>query len=142
MRSSKPRKVRYAVIGLGHIVQVAVLPAFKNAQNSELAALISGDPKKQSKMAKQYGVDRVYSYEQYEECLSDGIDAVYIGLPNHLHREYTVRAADAGVHVLCEKPMAPSSEDCQAMIDAAHKNDCKLMIAYRLHFEAGNLHAI
>jgi glucose-fructose oxidoreductase len=87
-------------------------------------------------------VERLYSYDQYEECLSSGVDAVYIVLPNHLHREFTVRAADAGVHVLCEKPMAVTAKDCEAMIAAVQKNKCKLMIAYRLHFEKGNLEAI
>jgi hypothetical protein len=70
------------------------------------------------------------------------VDAVYLVLPNHLHREYTVRAAHAGVHVLCEKPMAVTAEDCKAMIEAADASHAKLMIAYRLHFEQGNLEAI
>jgi len=136
------RKIRYAVVGLGHIAQVAVLPAFKNAKNSELAALVSGDPEKQKKLGRKYGIDRIYSYEEFEECLQHDIDAVYITLPNHLHREYAVRAAKAGVHVLCEKPMAPTQQDCQAMIDAAESNNLRLMIAYRLHFEKANLEAI
>jgi predicted dehydrogenase len=142
MKSEGRRKIRYAVAGLGHLAQVAVLPAFKQRANSELVALISGDPKKQTKVSKKYGVDHVYSYDQYEECLSQGVDAVYIVLPNHLHRDFTVRALNAGVHVLCEKPMAVTKEDCEAMIGAAEKNDRKLMIAYRLHFEKGNLEAI
>ncbi len=71
-----------------------------------------------------------------------GIDAVYIGLPNHMHRAYSEAAARAGVNVLCEKPMAVHPEDCEAMIDAARESNVKLMIAYRLHFERGNLSAI
>src|SRR2546422_793029 len=137
---SKP-KMRYAVVGLGHIAQVAVLPAFKSAFNSELAALVSSDPEKHRKLARKYGVDHVYAYEEYDECLQN-VDAVYLALPNHLHREFAVRAANARVHVLCEKPMAVTEDDCQAMIDAADENGVKLMIAYRLHFEAGNLEAI
>src|SRR5258705_1736102 len=140
--TTKRRKIRYAVVGLGHLAQVAVLPAFKRAPNSELVALVSGERKKLTKLSRQYGVERLYSYDQYEECLSSGVDAVYIVLPNHLHREFTVRAADAGVHVLCEKPMAVTAKDCEAMIAAVQKNKCKLMIAYRLHFEKGNLEAI
>jgi len=70
------------------------------------------------------------------------VDAVYLALPNHMHREYAVRAAEARVHVLCEKPMAVTEKECTEMIDAAEKNGIKLMIAYRLHFEAGNLEAI
>jgi glucose-fructose oxidoreductase len=135
------RKIRYAVVGLGHIAQVAVLPAFKTADNSELAAIVSGEPEKKEKLRKQYRLERVYSYEDYERALAE-VDAVYLALPNHLHREYAVRAARARVHVLCEKPMAVTEEECQAMIDAANENGVKLMIAYRLHFEAGNLEAI
>ena len=139
-RTSKIR-IRYAVVGLGHIAQVAVLPAFKTARNSELFALVSDDAAKLHSLGKKYKIDHLYSYDDYSRALSN-VDAVYIALPNHLHREYAVRAAAAGVHVLCEKPMAPSSEDCHAMINAAHQNRTKLMIAYRLHFEAGNLEAI
>lgn len=135
------RKIRYAVVGLGHIAQVAVLPAFRNAGNSELFALVSGDAEKREKLGKKYSLDHLYSYEDYSRALSN-VDAVYLALPNHLHREYAVRAAAAGVHVLCEKPMAVSSEECEAMIAAAEQNHAKLMIAYRLHFEAGNLEAI
>lgn len=138
---SRGRKVRYAVVGLGHIAQVAVLPAFRNAPNSELAAIVSGDPEKGDKMGKKYRVKQVYAYEDYDHALSE-VDAVYLALPNHMHREYTVRAAQARVHVLCEKPMAVTEAECQEMIDAAQENGVKLMIAYRLHFEAGNLEAV
>lgn len=140
--STSSRQIRYAVVGLGHLAQAAVLPAFKNAGNSQLVALVSGDPKKQKKLAAKHKVDRVYSYDQYEQCLADGVDAVYIVLPNHLHKEYAVRAAEAGVHVLCEKPMAVTSEECEAMMRAAAGHHVKLMIAYRLHFEESNLEAV
>ncbi len=96
MKSRGNKAVRYAVVGLGHIAQVAVLPGFKNPKNSELVALVSADPEKQQKLAQQYNVERVYSYERYDECLSQGIDAVYIALPNHLHRDYSIRALMAG----------------------------------------------
>jgi glucose-fructose oxidoreductase len=87
-------------------------------------------------------VDRLYTYDQYEDCLRAGeVDAVFIALPNHLHREYAVRAARAGVHVLCEKPMALTEQDCKAMIAAARRGRVKLMVAYRLHFEEANLKA-
>jgi predicted dehydrogenase len=135
------RKVRYAVVGLGHLAQVAVLPAFKNAPNSELVAIVSGEAEKRRKLGKKYRLEHVYSYEEYDRALAE-VDAVYLVVPNHLHREYTERAADAGVHVLCEKPMAVTEEDCESMIEAASNNHVKLMIAYRLHFEAANLQAI
>lgn len=136
------RQIRYAVVGLGHLAQSAILPAFKSAANSRLVALVSGDPKKQKKLAAKYKIDRVYAYDQYDQCLADGVDAVYLVLPNHLHKEYAVRAAQAGVHVLCEKPMAVSSQDCEAMIRTAADHHVKLMIAYRLHFEESNLDAV
>jgi len=138
------RKVRYAVVGLGYISQIAVLPAFAHArENSELVALVSGDKEKLDTLSEKYNVPRSYSYQHYEECLSSGeIDAVYIALPNHLHRQYAEAAAKAGVHILCEKPMAKDEQECEAMIQAASQNDVKLMIAYRLHFEEGNLCAV
>jgi predicted dehydrogenase len=140
-----PRKqVRYAVVGLGHIAQMAVLPAFGNARrNSRLAALVSGDPVKRDQLSKQYRVERTYSYEQYDEMLKSGeVDAVYIALPNSLHAEYAIRAAQAGVHVLVEKPMAVTEEQCEHMAQAARDAGVKLMVAYRLHFERANLEAI
>ena len=141
-RSSR-RKVRYAVVGLGHIAQVAVLPAFAHAsRNSEIGALVSDDETKLRKVGARYGVSARYSYDRFEECLESGIDAVYIALPNHLHREYTERAAKKGVHVLCEKPMAVTAKDGEAMIRACDRAGVKLMIAYRLHFEAANLTAV
>lgn len=142
--TGKKRKVRYAVVGLGYISQIAVLPAFAHArQNSELTALVSGDHQKLRALSRKYNVSHAYSYERYSDCLDSGeIDAVYIALPNHMHRAYTEGAAEAGIHVLCEKPMALDEADCEAMIVAAEKKHIKLMIAYRLHFERGNLDAI
>jgi predicted dehydrogenase len=142
-KQAEKRKIRYGVVGLGNIAQVAVLPAFTHAENCELAALVSDDPEKLEKLGRRYKVKARFSYQQFDECLGSGVvDAVYIALPNHLHREYAVRAARAGVHVLCEKPMAVTEDDCLAMIRAAEENGVKLMVAYRLHFEESNLKAI
>jgi len=143
-RANKRRKIRYAVVGLGYIAQVAVLPAFAHARrNSVLAALVSDDEEKRKEVGEMYGIKRTYTYAQYDECLRSGeIDAVYIALPNTMHRDFTERAARAGIHVLCEKPMAISEEECQAMIAACEEHSVKLMIAYRLHFEQANLNAI
>ncbi len=140
-KKKSAKKIRYAVVGLGHLAQVAVLPAFARAPNSELVAIVSGDPTKRRKLGRKYGLEHVYSYEEYSRAL-EVVDAVYIVLPNHMHRDYAVAAAEAGVHVLCEKPMAVTEEDCEGMIDAAETNHVKLMIAYRLHFEKANLDAI
>ena len=136
------RKIRYAVVGLGHIAQVAMLPAFEHAENSQLVALVSDDEKKLSELSKSHGVEKTFSYAAFDECLATGVDAVYIAVPNHLHKEYAVRTARAGVHVLCEKPMAVNEAECREMMDAAEQGKVKLMIAYRLHFEKGNLEAI
>ena len=137
------KPVRYAVVGLGFISQLTVLPAFRNARrNSRLVALVSGDAAKRRALGQLYGVP-TYGYDEYDALLASGdIDAVYIGLPNHLHREYTVRAARAGVHVLCEKPLAVTEADCAAMIAACKRGRVKLMTAYRLHFEKMTLTAI
>ncbi len=135
--------VRFAVVGLGHFAQVAVLPAMKRLKDVELAALVSGDPEKRAVLGDQYSVERRCDYGELEALLqSKAIDAGYIATPNDTHAEYCMRAARHGVHVLCEKPMAPTSSECEAMIDVAEAHDVRLMIAYRLHFESGNLSAI
>ncbi|HYD55746.1 MAG TPA: Gfo/Idh/MocA family oxidoreductase [Burkholderiales bacterium] len=138
------KQVRYAVVGLGHIAQVAVLPAFANARrNAKLAALVSGDPVKRQAMSEKYGVAKTCSYEEYDALLKSGdIDAVYIALPNSHHADYAIRAARAGIHVLCEKPMAVTQEECDAMAGAARAAGVRLMVAYRLHFERANLEAV
>jgi predicted dehydrogenase len=134
--------VSYAVVGLGHIAQVAVLPAFAHAKrNSRLAALVSDDPAKLRAVAPRYRIKNTYSYDEYDACLEQ-VDAVYIALPNSMHADYTIRAARAGVHVLCEKPMAVTADECRQMIDACREHGVKLMIAYRLHFEEINLAAV
>jgi predicted dehydrogenase len=136
------KKIRYAVVGLGHIAQTAVLPAFKHAENSELAALVTGNPEKDHELSERYGV-KAYAYDDLESALdNEEVDAVYIATPNIFHREHTQRAVQAGVHVLCEKPMATTQDDCEALMRAAARNNVKLMIAYRLHFNDANLYAV
>ena len=137
------RQIRYAVVGLGHIAQVAVLPAFGNARrNSKLAALVAGDAAKLEALAGRYGVSTGCGYGDYDAlCKSGDIDAVYLCLPNSLHCDYAVRAARAGIHVLCEKPMALTEEECEQMAAAARAGGVRLMVAYRLHFERTNLEA-
>jgi len=143
-RSKKAeRQVGYAVVGLGHFAQDAILPAFEHAkENSRLAALVSGDPEKARELGERYGVP-VFSYERLEECLAlPEVEAVYIAVPNSLHSEYAVRAARAGAHVLCEKPLATTEAECREMIRACEESDVRLMTAYRLHFEQANLTAV
>jgi predicted dehydrogenase len=142
-RRSDRRTVGYAVIGLGHIAQTAMLPAFAHAKkNSRLAAVVSGDATKRKALGDRYRVP-AFRYEDLDAVLArDDVDAVYIALPNTEHADYAVRAARAGVHVLTEKPMATSEEDCRRMIDAADDAGVKLMVAYRLHFEPANVGAV
>jgi predicted dehydrogenase len=136
-------KIGYAVVGLGYIAQAAVMPAFAHAKrNSRLVALVSDDPGKRAALSRRYRVPHAYDYAGYAECLENpDVQAVYIALPNHLHREYAIAAARAGKHVLCEKPLAVTERDCEAMIEAAEKNGVLLMTAYRLHFEKASLKA-
>jgi predicted dehydrogenase len=137
------QKIRYAVVGLGWFAQSAALPAFAHAENSELVALISDDPDKRAELAQKYGIQHTHSYAEYDEFLKSGnVDAVYIALPNNLHCDYTVRAAKAGIHAICEKPMAVTEAECETMIKAAEENNVKLAIAYRLHFEKSNMQAV
>jgi predicted dehydrogenase len=139
---TKTAGIRFAVVGTGWFAQEAVLPAFANARNAELAAIFSGDPEKRDEVGERYAVP-AYGYEEYEEKLKAGeFDAVYIVLPNSLHKEYTIAAARHGVHVLCEKPLAGTAAECREMIDACERGGARLMTAYRLHFESANLAAI
>lgn len=145
MATKRPSKsappLRFAVVGLGHIAQAAVLPAFRHARpHVELTALVSGSRTKLSKLGARYRVKHLVSYADADKLFDSGaIDAVYVATPNTEHAEWTVRAAEAGLHVLCEKPLATSVADCERMIDACERNDVKLMTAYRLHFERCNL---
>jgi predicted dehydrogenase len=137
------RKVRFAVVGVGNIAQMAVLPAFEHADGCELVALVSSDEAKRAEVGRRYNVRSTGPYDELERVLDSAqVEAAYIALPNTQHREFTERCARAGVHVLCEKPMATTAADCEAMIDACARSRVLLMIAYRLHFDPASLHAI
>ncbi len=138
MASSK--RVAYAVVGLGHIAEVAVLPAFRHSKKAKLIALVSGDEKKARRLAAKFGAGDYYSYDDFALCLSHPrLEAVYIATNNGTHAEFTERAAAAGKHVLCEKPMATTVDDCQRMIEACRSNQVRLMIAYRKYFDPASL---
>ena len=139
------RRIGYAVVGLGRISVDHFLPGLQHSSHGRATALVSGHPEKAREVAARFGVPQssIYTYEQYERMRDNKeVDAVYIGLPNSMHAEYTIRAAQAGKHVLCEKPMANSPADCQKMIDACRSAGRKLMIAYRCQLEPTNLQAI
>jgi glucose-fructose oxidoreductase len=132
-----------AVIGQGYFAQAAILPAIEQLEGIELTALVSGSQHKLDELGDRYGVRSLCHYDQLDTLLASGkVDAVYIATPNDLHAQLTVIAARHGVHVLCEKPMAPTDAECLQMIRACEQKHVKLMVAYRLHFEAANLVAV
>lgn len=136
------RKVRYAVVGIGWISQTAFLPGVEHTGNSEVVAFVSGHQEKAEKVGEKYGVSALYSYDEYGDLLGSGtIDAVYLATPNWDHVDLAVRTLDAGIHLLLEKPMAISVEQCESIIAAAERSGAKLMVAYRLHHEPGTLKA-
>lgn len=143
MSKTIERRIRYAVVGLGRVCQAAALPAFEHTENAELCALVSRDETQLSRLAKRHGVEVTGSEDDLERVLAESrADAVYITTPTSTHRRLTERAARAGVHVLCEKPMAQTLEDGRAMITACEAAGVKLEIAYRLHFDEAFLDAV
>lgn len=142
MAASLPR-LRIAVIGQGHFAQSEVLPAIDQLPDVQLAALVSGSRTKLDELGLRYGAAALGDYRELDSLLGrNQIDIAYIAVPTDLHAEMTVIAARHGCHVLCEKPMAPTEAECLQMIRACEQKQRKLMIAYRLHFEAANLCAI
>src|ERR1700749_1792739 len=139
------KKIGYCIIGLGRISMDHFMPGTLTSKHSRITGLVSGHRDKALAQAKKYGVpeNSIYSYENMDEIKNNpAIDAVYVALPNSMHAEYTIRSAKAGKHVLCEKPMATTVADAEAMIAACKEVGVKLMIAYRCHYEPTNLRAI
>lgn len=138
LNAEEQKPVRFAPVGLGAISDI-FMRACAQSKKCKVTALVTGHAKEKApRYEALYGVSpkAVYNYENYDEIANNpDIDAVYIGLPNSMHAEYTIRAAKAGKHVLCEKPMAISSTECRQMIDACRENNVKLMIAYRVHYD-------
>ncbi|MBC7775106.1 MAG: Gfo/Idh/MocA family oxidoreductase [Phycisphaerae bacterium] len=135
------RRIGYAVVGLGRLALMQILPAMTKCKYSKPVALVSRDAQKAKKVALQYGIPEtsIYDYEHFDDIKNNPeIEVVYIVLPNSLHEEYTIRAAKAGKHVLCEKPMSTSIASAQRMIDVCKTNKRKLMIAYRIQYEPIN----
>lgn len=145
MKKKFNKKIRYAVIGLGHIAQVAILPSFKHSAESQLVSLISEDPIKLKKIGSKYNIkpDFLFDIKDFPACLEEaGVDVLYLSTPNNTHCDLAVKALNQGVHVLCEKPLGVSVAECEKMIKASEKNNKLLMTAYRLHFEQANLEVI
>lgn len=138
MASSK--RVGYAVVGMGFIAETSVLPAFQHSKKCKLVALVSHDLRRAKQMGAKFGVKDCYGYGDYEQCLSNPeVDAVFIASINGEHAEQTIRAAAAGKHVLCEKPLANTVAECRRMVEACRENRVLLMTAYRKYFEPGSV---
>lgn len=138
-------KIGYAIVGLGYYATRQIMPNFAGCEHSRIVALVSGTPAKLDQYGAEYNIPKThrYSYADYDRIRDNpDIDAVYVVLPNSMHAEYSIRAAKAGKHVMCEKPMAVSVAECQAMIAACRAAGKKLMIGYRSRFEPYNRLAI
>lgn len=141
----KGESLGVAIIGLGRYALAQIMPSFAAAKGCHIAAVVSGNSDKAARVAKAYGLaeDSIYSYDDFDRIASDDrVGAVYVILPSGLHAEWTEKAFAAGKHVICEKPMALSSAECERMIAASERAARKLMIGYRCHFEPYNLKAM
>ena len=117
-------KLGVALVGLGYYSTSILAPALQETTKCELKGIVTGSPQKIPKWQQDYGIldKNVYSYDTYEEIANNpDIDVIYVVLPPSMHAEYTVRGAEIGKHMWCEKPMAPSVKDCEAMIKACKR---------------------
>lgn len=136
--TGKQKKVGIALVGLGNYSTGTLAPALQETNTAYLAGIVTGTPSKEKIWMEKYGIPRknVYNYENYEEIADNpDIDIIYVVLPNSMHKEYTIRAARAGKHVICEKPMALNADECREMIAACKENGVQLSIGYRMQFE-------
>ena len=134
----KKDRLGVALVGLGYYSTDLLAPALQLTTKCHLAGVVSGTPAKVEAWQKKYAIPdaNVYSYGNFDAIANNpAIDVVYIVLPPSMHAEYVIRAAKAGKQVWCEKPMAPSVRDCEAMIRACRENKVKLAIGYRMHHE-------
>ena len=127
-----------ALVGLGSYSTNQLAPALQDTQHCHLAAVVTGTPDKAERWKQKYGLsdEAVYNYDNFDRIAdNDAVDIVYVVLPNSMHADFSIRAARAGKHVICEKPMAVSVEECDAIIDACRAAGVKLQTGYRLHYE-------
>ncbi len=130
------KKLGVALVGLGNYATHELAPALQETSNCYLNGIVTGTPAKTDKWKQQYNIPdkNIYNYENFDEIADNqSIDVVYVVLPNSMHREFVIRAAKAGKHVFCEKPMALSVKECEEMIDACSKAGVRLFVGYRLH---------
>ncbi len=136
--SKKNNKLGVALVGLGYYSTDLLAPALQQTTNCYLAGIVTGTPAKAAAWQKKYNIPdkNIYNYQNFDEIANNpAIDVVYVVLPPSMHHEYVIRAAKAGKHVWCEKPMAITAQECQQMIDACNSNKTTLAIGYRLQHE-------
>lgn len=136
------KKLGVALIGLGNYATNQLAPALQQTQHIELRGIVTGTPSKIPVWVEKYKIaeKNIYNYDNFDKIADNkDIDVVYIVLPNSMHAEFTIRAAKAGKHVICEKPMAVSVKEGQSMIDACKKAGKQLAIGYRLHYDPFHL---
>ncbi|GAA5513430.1 glucose--fructose oxidoreductase [Deinococcus carri] len=134
---AEKRRVGYAIVGIGELSAEELIPAARTSEHAYVAALVTGDPEKGRAFARAYDLteEDVYTYDRFEELKDrEDVEAVYIVLPNSLHREYVERAAKMGKQILCEKPLSVNAQDAQAMVDACRQAGVLLMTAYRCQY--------
>lgn len=139
---SEKKSLGFALVGLGSLSTKQIAPGFSNTKHCHLAGIVTGTPDKEKIWTEKYKLDasHVYNYQNFDKIIGDdAIDVVYVVLPNSMHEEFTIRAAKAGKHVLCEKPMANSSDECRRMIEACQAASRQLAIGYRCQFEPHHL---
>ena len=132
------KKMGIALVGLGYYSTDLLAPALLETKETYLAGIVTGSPEKEKTWSEKYNLSEknIYNYDNFDDLANnDDIDIVYIVLPNSLHKEYTIRAAEAGKHVICEKPMALNAQECRNMIEACNKNKVRLSVGYRMHYE-------
>ncbi|HEX7846866.1 MAG TPA: Gfo/Idh/MocA family oxidoreductase [Chitinophagaceae bacterium] len=142
MKNNKAGKLGIALVGLGNYASNQLAPALQQTEHCYLAGIVTGSPSKIPTWKEKYNIPEknIYNYENYDLIRNnEDIDIIYVVLPNSMHAEYTIRAAGAGKHVICEKPMAIKVEECDRMIKACKEAGKMLSIGYRLHFEPYNL---
>lgn len=138
----KPRKLGFALVGLGNLSRSQLAPALQKTQYCRLAAIVTGTPSKIPVWQKRYNIPdkNVYNYDTMEQMADNpDVDVIYVVTPNALHAEHTIKAAKAGKHVLCEKPMEATTEKCQQMIDSVKQAGRMLAIGYRCQFDPNHL---
>jgi predicted dehydrogenase len=136
------KKLGIALVGLGNYSHGQLAPALQHTEHCYLAGLVTGTAAKANEWGKRYNIPQknIYNYQNFDEIAHNpDIDIVYVVLPVSMHKEYTMRAANAGKHVICEKPMALNAKDCQDMITSCKNAKRMLSIGYRLHFEPHNM---